>query len=109
MERLEITRAKELRNDIISRLYTIYPNDTALLTLKNLLRYKSYHSENDIKKAVYYLEGRGYIAVGFPANEFAGNRTAIQTEEQENVIRLTPKGINLAEGDIEDVGVLRNE
>lgn len=97
MERLEVTRAKELRNDIISRLYAIYPNDTALLTLKNLLRYKSYHSENDIKKAVYYLEGRGYIM------------TAAQAEEKENVIRLTPKGINLAEGDIEDVGVLRNE
>lgn len=99
MERLEVTRAKELRNDIILRLYSIYPGEMSLVTLRNIMRYKSYTSENDIKKAIYYIEGKGYVTRLLPETG----------DEWEAVIILTPKGINLAEGDILDVGVLRDE
>lgn len=90
---LEIAKAKELRGDIIERLYAVYPGGVSVGTLKSLLRYKSINSESDIRKALYYLEGKGYI-------------TATENENYLDItVNLTPKGINLAEDDLDDVGV----
>ena len=50
----------------------------------------------DIKKAVYYLGGESKRYVKLQLNE---------EDYMESKIWLTPLGVNLAEGDITDVGV----
>lgn len=102
-DRLEIAKAKELRGDIIERLYSFFGEEVAIGTLRNLLRYKSYNSEKEITKAVDYLSGRGkeYIEVKRLGSD-DGNYW-------DSIVRLTPTGVNLAEGDIEDMGVTLNE
>ena len=92
--KVEILKAKKLRADILENLYNLYPQAVTVGTLRKLLRYKDYNPETEIRKAIYYLEGKGYIA-------FTGN----EEEYWDSDIVLTPLGINLAEGDAEDVGV----
>lgn len=92
--KVEILKAKKLRADILENLYQLYPQSVAAGTIRKLLRYKDYNPETEIRKAIYYLEGKGYIA-------FEGNEEGYW----DSGVVLTPLGINLAEGDMEDVGV----
>lgn len=97
--RLEILKAKELRGNIIESLYNLYPQEVTINTLKQLLRYKGYTYETEVQKALYYLQGKEYISL--VAEE-------ADVEYWENEIVLTPLGINLAEGDVDDMGVNLN-
>ena len=97
--RVEILKAKELRGNIIESLYNLYPQEVTINTLKQLLRYKGYTYETEVQRAMYYLQGKGYISL--VANEG-------EVEYWENEIVLTPLGINLAEGDADDMGVNLN-
>ncbi len=97
--RLEILKAKELRGNIIESLYNLYPQEVTINTLKQLLRYKGYTYETEVQKALYYLQGKGYISLAAEETE---------VEYWENEIVLTPLGINLAEGDVDDMGVNLN-
>lgn len=92
--KLEILKAKKLRADILESLYKLYPQAVAAGTVRRLLRYKDYNPETEIRKAIFYLEGKGYIT-------FEGN----EEDYWDSEVVLTPLGINLAEGDAEDVGV----
>lgn len=96
MQSIEVTRAKTLRGNIIEKLYSSYGEDISLSVLKGLLRYTSGCSEMDIKKAIYYLGGENKRYVKLVLNE---------EDYMESKIWLTPAGVNLAEGDITDVGV----
>lgn len=100
MANMDILRAKELRGDIIERLYTVYGDDVTVSLLRNMLRYKAYYSEKNIDKAINYLSGAQseYITLEINVDNY-----------EDSVIKLTSKGVNLAEGDIEDVGVTINE
>lgn len=94
---LEVAQAKKLRGDIIETLYTIYPAETSVAALRSMLRYKGLNSDLNIKKALFYLEGKEYIK-------------RIEAENYEDSrISLEPFGINLAEGDFKDVGVIIDE
>lgn len=98
--RLEIAQAKELRAEIINTLYAFYSESITLNTIKNLLKYKKYYSDKDVRRAVCYLSGanKEYLCV------------VINTEEYwDSMVQLTPAGVNLAEGDVKDTGVLINE
>ena len=94
---LEIAEAKKLRGDIVETLYTLYPQETSVSTLRSMLRYKGVQSEASIKKALFYLEGKEYIGVD-TAEVYENSR-----------VHLTPLGINLAENDFNDVGVIIDE
>lgn len=96
---VRINEAKLLRGDLIEMLYRYYGTDIKISVVKSSLRVKGHVSEEELKKAVYYLggEGKHYIHVE-PAEEF-----------EDSVIWLTPAGVNLAEGDIDDIGVMMNE
>lgn len=96
MQAIEITRAKALRGNIIEKLYSSYGEDISLSVLKGLLRYTSECREIDIKKAIYYLGGENKRYVKLQLNE---------DNYMESKIWLTPLGVNLAEGDLKDVGV----
>lgn len=93
---IEISRAKALRGNIIEKLYASYGEDISLSVLKGLLRYRSECRELDIKKAIYYLggENKRYVKLQLDENDY-----------MESKIWLTPLGVNLAEGDLKDVGV----
>lgn len=100
MDKHEIARAKALRSDIIEKLYDFYGEPVSISTLRNLLRYKTYYSEKNITKAIDYLSGT--------------DKEFVEVEPDENnywdsLIRLAPKGVNLAEGDIKDMGVVIDE
>lgn len=100
MDKLEIAKAKELRGDIIERLYGLYGSKVSLGTLRNMLRYKSYFTESDVKKAIEYLSGakKEFIEVNSDESEYWAS-----------MVQLTPLGVNLAERDITDMGVVTDE
>lgn len=89
----EIAQAKGLRGDIILTLYTVYPQVVSAATLRSMLRYKGINSDSDIRKALYYLKGREYVAVDE------------EDDYWESKLLLLPCGINLAEEDFKDIGV----
>ena len=66
------------------------------IVLKSALRAKGFVDDAEIKKAVYYLggEGKRYIHVEVDLENWT-----------DSLIWLTPAGVNLAEGDLEDAGV----
>lgn len=99
-KRLAFTQAKELRGEIIKTLYDFYGEDVSLNTIKNMLRYKNYYSENDVKRSIKYLSGKSTGYIHFEPN---------QDDYWDSLVQLTPIGINLAEGDEKNVGVLINE
>jgi len=91
---LEIATAKELRGAIVQTLYTTYPTEVTIGTLRSLLRHRGTTVEEDIKKAVYYLRGKKYV------------KLELSSDYWDNIIFLTPEGINLAERDTNDIGVM---
>ncbi|MBD5631709.1 MAG: hypothetical protein HDP34_00565 [Clostridia bacterium] len=97
MDQLKVAEAKLLRGAVISKLYMTYGTDIRISGLKNLLRSKGFIQDEDLKKTIFYLGGDGkkYIHVEVDKDEW-----------RDSLIWLTPAGVNLAEKDIEDVGVI---
>lgn len=102
MNQMEISRAKILRGQIITKLYEFYGEDISLEVLKSVLRvsFYGYDIEKEIRKAIYYLGGTGKEYIKLVLNE---------ENYMSSLIWLTPKGVNLAEGDLKDVGVNEDE
>ncbi|MCX4341416.1 MAG: hypothetical protein OSJ72_17455 [Lachnospiraceae bacterium] len=99
MNRIEIEERKLLRGNVISKLYDRHGEDLRIAVLKNLLRAGGLMTEKELLKAIYYLgdrEGRTepYIHVEKDEDNWLDGK-----------IWLTRTGINLAEGDIDDVGI----
>lgn len=99
LDKLKVARAKELRGEIICRLYAYYDKVTPVSSINALLRYRNYNSKEDIKKALHYLSGakKEFIHVTINEDDYFAS-----------FVQLTPTGINLAEGDISDIGVIMN-
>lgn len=97
---VEIIKTKELRGNIIAALYINYGEDITLNVLKNTLPLSGFIKDSDIKNAIYYLGGKSkeYVKLVLDNDNYMQSR-----------IWLTPVGINLAERDIKDVGVLLYE
>lgn len=97
---MEAAKAKILRGDIIEKLYLYYGNDIKIAVLKSALRANGFVEDAQIRKAIYYLGGTGkhFIHVEVDKDNWMNS-----------LIWLTPAGVNLAEGDIEDVGVELDE
>ncbi len=100
MDLVKIIEAKNLRGDIIEKLYLYYGQDIRITVLKSALRVKGYVNDDEIKKAIFYLGGDGkrYIHVEVNSENW-----------MDSLIWLTPMGVNLAERDIEDKGVNLDE
>jgi hypothetical protein len=93
---LDILKTKEFRGNIIETLYRYYGEDISLSVLKAALPLSGLLKDTDIRSAIYYLGGREKEYVHLELNK---------SNYMDSLIWLTPKGINLAEGDIVDVGV----
>lgn len=100
MEAIKITEAKLLRGSVIEKLYLTYGTDIRISALKNTLRSKGYIQDDELKKVIFYLggEGKKYIHVEVSKDNWT-----------DSLIWLTPAGVNLAERDIEDIGVIFDE
>lgn len=93
---MEIVERKLLRGNIIDRLYDRYGEDLRIAVLRNLLRTTGLVTERELQKAVFYLGGEEKRYIHVEVNE---------DNWLDSLIWLTPVGVNLAEGDITDVGV----
>ena len=100
MDLVKIIEAKNLRGDIIEKLYLYYGQDIRITVLKSALRVKGYVNDDEIKKAIFYLGGGGKRYIHVEVNN---------ENWMDSVIWLTPMGVNLAERDIEDKGVNLDE
>lgn len=100
MEAMKVAEAKVLRGNLIKKLYLTYGTDIRIAALKNALRAKGYLDENEMKKAIYYLGGEGKRYIHVEVN---------RENWMDSLIWLTPAGVNLAEGDNEDIGVILDE
>ena len=100
MDKLAVSEAKVLRGDVIEKLYITYGTDIRIAALRNALRSKGLMPEDSLKKCIYYLggEGKRYVHVEVDRENWL-----------DSLIWLTPAGVNLAEGDLEDVGVVLDE
>lgn len=100
MDAMKITETKLLRGAVIEKLYMTYGVDIRISALKNTLRSKGYIQDDELKKVIFYLggEGKKYIYVEVNKENWT-----------DSLIWLMPAGVNLAERDIEDVGVIFNE
>lgn len=97
MDQVKVMEAKLLRGAVISKLYMNYGTDIRISSLKNLLRSKGFVQEEELKKVIFYLGGAGkkYIHVELDKDDW-----------RNSLIWLTPAGVNLAEKDMEDIGVI---
>lgn len=100
MDMMEIAKAKTLRGNIVEQLYSCYGDDITVANLKQVLAYRGYNSDKEIKKAIYYLTGakKEYVKLVYNKENY-----------MDSLIWLTPMGVNLAEGDITDIGVVVDE
>lgn len=97
MDTIRVMEAKLLRGSVIEKLYLTYGTDIRISALKNTLRSKGYIPEDDLRKVIFYLggEGKKYIHVEINKDSWT-----------DSLVWLTPAGVNLAERDIEDIGVV---
>lgn len=93
---LEIIKTKQLRGNIIETLYRYYGEDISLSVLKASLPLSGLLPDAGLKSAIYYLGGKEKEFVNLVLNK---------NNYMDSLIWLTPKGVNLAEGDLTDVGV----
>lgn len=100
MDVIRVTEAKILRGAVIEKLYMTYGVDIRISALKNTLRSKGFISDEELKKVIFYLggEGKKYIHVDINKENWT-----------DSLIWLTPAGVNLAEKDMEDIGVIFDE
>ena len=95
--KLEVAEMKVFRGDVIEKLYMTYGTDIRIAALRNALRSKGLIPEESLKKCIFYLGGEGKRYIHVEVN---------QENWMDSMIWLTPAGVNLAEGDISDVGVI---
>lgn len=97
MNEMQVSERKVLRGNVIEKLYKNYGTDIRIAVLKNFLRVTGFVTEEELQKAVFYLGGEGKRYIHVELNE---------ENWLDSMIWLTPAGVNLAEGDIEDMGVI---
>ena len=100
MNKLDISKAKSLRGEIVRHLYDLYDMPIPVTKINDLLRYKHFYTKDDIKRAVGYLAGAKKEFVEIEIND---------KDYWASFVRLTPVGVNLAEGDTVDKGVVFSE
>lgn len=99
---LTVQANKRVRGEILALLYSVQPVPVEIRTITNSLLESNRINVPDVARYIDYLSGKEYIEV-------------IGEEDAEQILRgivppsafikLTPKGVDLVEGTIEDLGV----
>ncbi len=97
MNKVQVAERKVLRGDVIEKLYENYGTDLRISVLRNFLRVGGFVTEQELQKAVFYLGGEGKRYIHVELN---------QDNWLDSLVWLTPAGVNLAEGDGQDAGVV---
>lgn len=99
VEKEEVNQNKAIRGYIIRCLVKGYNNTALTRQMSNAMMAANIIISPDISKHLNYLHGAGYI-------EFTSEKvTAYTAYSEDAVVRLTKKGVDLAEGTIDDPGV----
>lgn len=99
MEQAEIRQNKAIRGYIIRCLVKGFNNTALTRQISNSMMASGMVLSPDISKYLDYLQGAGYI-------EFTTDKvTAYTAYAKDAVVKLTKKGVDLAEGTVEDPGV----
>lgn len=92
----EVLKNKMMRGQVLRTLTLFYPAPVCLGNLKTALISRGIMLTADTTKIIHYLQDKQYIKISKPN---------IQEIEDDDLIELTSKGIDLIEGTIEDAGV----
>lgn len=99
---LTIKANKRIRGKILSLLYSVTPIPVEIRTITNSLLEDTMVSVPDIARHIDYLSGKDYISVISEEDAAQVLRGVVPPSA---FIKLTPNGIDLVEGTIEDLGV----
>ncbi len=90
---------KDLRREILKTLYLAKSSAFRIRILLRALRPTGFSdlSEASLMAEITYLEKKGYVEI-----ERAKN---LITEEEFDLVTISPKGIDLLEGNLTDIGV----
>lgn len=99
---LVIKANKRARGEILALLYSVQPIPAEIRTITNALLEKNMVSVPDIARHVDYLSGKGYVEVISEEDVAQILRGVVPPSA---FIKLTPHGVDLVEGTIEDPGV----
>ena len=89
---LTVAANKRVRGEILALLYSVQPVPVEIRTITNSLLESNMVSVPSIAQHIDYLSGKKYIQV-------------IGEDAAEQILKLTPTGVDLVEGTIEDQGV----
>jgi hypothetical protein len=99
LEQAEVLQNKAIRGYIIRCLVKGFNNTALTRQISNSMMAAGLVLSPDISKHLNYLDSAGYI-------EYTQEKvTAYTAYAKDAVVRLTKKGVDLAEGTIEDPGV----
>ena len=73
MNEMQVAERKVLRGDVIEKLYQNYGTDIRIAILKNYLRIRGFVTEEELRKAIYYLGGEGKRYIHVEVNKLAGD------------------------------------
>ncbi len=92
--------SKSLRGQILDFLKRIYPRE--IEELEVIAVFYQYHKDTEIRQALAYLVDKGYVEA---------KKVAIPYDKRRyrTLYKITPKGIDLLEGEIVDDTVLPPE
>lgn len=97
IDETQVLRNKQMRGQILRTLVLFYPDKTMISNIKTALITRGITATGEMNKHLNYLEDKGYIKSddGF-----------IKDNADDDMIMLTAKGVDLAEGTIIDMGVI---
>lgn len=99
---LTVGANKRIRGKILSLLYSVAPGPVEVRTITNGLLDAGNINVPDIARYVDYLAGKGYVTT---IKEEDAEQLLRGTIQVDVMLKLTPVGIDLVEGTIEDPGV----
>lgn len=99
---LTVAANKRVRGEIIALLYSVQPVPVEIRTIINSLLESNMVSVPSIAQHIDYLSGKNYIKV---IGEDAAEQILRGVVPPSAFVKLTPTGVDLVEGTVEDKGV----
>ncbi len=93
---IQVAKNKMLRGQFLRTIALFYPAPISLKNLKTSLLTKGMTVAADVSKIIHYLQDKEYIRF---------TQGSIQGFEDDDMVELTAKGVDLIEGTISDPGV----
>lgn len=95
-EKIEIVKNKRMRGQILRTLALFFPSPVDVAGLKSALLARGMIISADVSKTLYYLKDKDYIKI---------SKNKVTDIEDDDLVELTAKGVDLIEETIEDPGV----